>query len=64
MKPVLTPEQDHAMLLVSECFGSTSDELLRFCRFLVEQKQGLKWLEEPVPACACASATRTPPPGR
>ena len=63
MKPVLTPEQDHALVLVNECFGSTSDELLRFCRFLVEQKQGLKWLEEPVPACAGVPAARTPSDG-
>ena len=61
---VLTPEQEQALALVRECFGGLSEELLRFVRFLVEEKQGLKWEGDPIPASAWVSAGRTPPPGR
>ncbi len=64
MTSTLTPEQDHALTLVRECFGGLSDEFLRFCRFLVEHKQGQEWKDEPIPPGAWASAARTPPPGR
>lgn len=37
----ITPEQRVALELVTECFGDTSPEVLEFCRFLVEDKQGL-----------------------
>lgn len=41
----ITPEQQVALLLVGECFGWSSDELVKFARFLVEVKQGLTWDE-------------------
>ncbi len=42
---VLTLEQHAALKLVSECFGCSSEELVKFARFLVETKQGLTWDE-------------------
>lgn len=41
----ITPEQQSALKLVMECFGGSSQELVRFARFLVETKQGLTWDE-------------------
>lgn len=41
----ITPEQQSALHLVRECFGSSSVELVKFARFLVETKQGLTWDE-------------------
>lgn len=41
----ITPEQQVALSLVRECFGWSSDELVKFARFLVEIKQGLIWDE-------------------
>lgn len=44
----LSPGEHAAMVMVSECFGSASPELLAFTRFLVE-RQGLVWLQDSPP---------------
>lgn len=46
MKSTFTPEQEVAIALVRECFGIGSMEHLRFCKFLIVQKQGLEWINE------------------
>ena len=46
MKCELTPEQEAALDLVRECFGMGSMEHLRFCKFLIVQKQVLTWINE------------------
>lgn len=44
----ITPEQEVALRLVNECFGLGSIEALRFCKFLIVEKQGLEWINEGV----------------
>lgn len=46
---VLTYEQEQAMILVNECFVSSDPHVaIQFCRFLVEKKHGLPWLDEQI----------------
>lgn len=48
MSAALTPMQEAALALVNECFGRGSLEALRFCKFLIVEKQGLEWINEGV----------------
>ena len=40
------------MILVHKCFGSISDEMLAFVKYLVTVEHGLPWDDEPIPDCA------------
>lgn len=42
---ILTPDEDKAVVLVSQCFGSTSPEFERFVRHLVCTVHGEPWLD-------------------
>ena len=52
IESVLTPIEEQAVILVHKCFGSISDEMLAFVKYLVTVEHGLPWDDEPIPDCA------------
>ena len=56
MTPVLTPIEEQAVILVHKCFGSTSDEMLAFVKYLITIEHGLPWDDSPAPDCAWRQA--------
>lgn len=49
MNPVLTPIEEQAVILVHKCFGSVSDEMLAFVKYLITVEHGLPWDDSPIP---------------